>query len=349
MGLTDRAFRALMRILPAEFRGEYEREMSATFRAERRDAHGAFSLTRIWMATVVDVFRTAPDEHLDILRRDLGYTFRMLARRPTLTLTALLTLALGIGANTAIFSVVNGVLFAPLPYPDADRLVLIEEARGNAEPGTTGYLSFEALRHENASFDGIAAVAGWSAILAGDGREAERVVGARVTWDYFRTLGLRPSLGRDLEPAEDHPEGRRVAIISDELWRQRYNRDPAIIGRPATINHVTYTLAGVMPAEAIDLVTARKFPDTQIWTPLRYAETLPQACRTPAYYVVGRVKRGHRSSRQKRTSPASTSRSEEGSCRLRSSARRSDLAARVLSRPGPDAALSAGARWHCSS
>jgi hypothetical protein len=91
----------------------------------------------------------------------------MLARRPTLTLTALLTLALGIGANTAIFSVLNGVLFAPLPYPDANHLVLIEEARGHAEPGTTGYLSFEALRHENASFDGITAVAGWSPSGAG--------------------------------------------------------------------------------------------------------------------------------------------------------------------------------------
>jgi hypothetical protein len=77
-------------------------------------------------------------------------------------------------------------------------------------------------------------------------------------------LALRPSLGRDFEPAEDHPERRRVAIISDELWRQRYDRDPAIIGRPVTINHITCTLAGVMPAEATDLVTARKFSDTPL-------------------------------------------------------------------------------------
>src|SRR5687768_5897606 len=110
MRLADRQFKALMRMLPAEFRGDYEREMSATFRAERRDAHGPLRLTRVWGATVVDVFRTAPAEHLDILRRDLGYTVRMLARRPMLTCTALLTLALGIGSNTAIFSVVNGVL-----------------------------------------------------------------------------------------------------------------------------------------------------------------------------------------------------------------------------------------------
>jgi putative ABC transport system permease protein len=245
------------------------------------------------MATVVDVFRTAPREHLDLLRRDLGYTVRMLVRRPTLTVTAQPTLAPGIGANTAIFSNVNGVLLAPLPYPDADRLVLIEEARGDGEPGTTGYSSFDALRHEQGSFDGIAAFAGWSAILAGDGRDAERVIGARVTWDYFSTVGLRPSLGRDFESAEDHPERRRVAIISDELWQRRYNRDAAIVGRPVTINQVTYTLAGVMPAAATDLVTARKFPDTQVWTLLGYAEGLPQACRTCRHiHVVGRMKRG---------------------------------------------------------
>jgi putative ABC transport system permease protein len=119
------------------------------------------------------------------------------------------------------------------------------------------------------------------------------VVGARVTWDYFSTLGLRPSLGRDFEQGEDHPEHRRVAIISDELWRRRYNGDPTVIGRPVTINQVTYTLAGVMPAAATDLVTARKFPGAQIWTLLGYAESLPQACRTCRHiHVVGRLKRG---------------------------------------------------------
>ncbi len=291
MAIHDRVFKALMRLLPAEFRGDYERELLVTFRAEQREADNAADLAHVWLATVVDVFRTAPGEHLDILRRDLGYTFRMLARRPTLTITALLTLTLGIGANTAIFSVVNGVLLAPLPYPDADRLMLIEEARGDGDPGTTGYFSFDALRNENASFDGLVALAGWSAILAGDGKDAERVIGARVTWDYFRTLGLRPSPGRDFEQSEDHPERRRIAIISDRLWRRRYGGDPAIIGRDITINQATYTLAGVMPAT--DLVTTRKFPDTEVWTLLGYAEALPQACRTCRHiHIVGRVKSG---------------------------------------------------------
>lgn len=289
----DRLFRLLMRLLPAEFRGDYEREISATFRAERRAASSRAGLTRVWLATIADIFRTAPGEHLDILQRDLAYTVRMLARRPTLTLTAVMTLALGVGANTAIFSVVNGVLLAPLPYPHADRLVLIEEARADGEPGTTGYLSFDDVRRENSSLADVAALAGWSAILAGDGRDAERVVGARVTWNYLRTLELSPAIGRDFEPAEDHMDRRRVAIISDALWRRRYGADPNIIGKPLTINQLTYTLAGVMPAAVDDLVATRKFPDAEIYTLLGYSAEYPPACRTCRHiHVVGRLKEG---------------------------------------------------------
>ena len=173
-----------MRVLPAEFRGDYEREMAATFRAERRDADGAASLTRVWLATMADVFRTAPAEHIDILRRDLGYAIRMLARRPVLTLTAVLTLALGIGANTAIFSVVNGVLFAPFDYRNADEIVLVEEQRAGRDPGPTGYATFADLRNENLTLESIAALTPGLSTLTGDGRDAERVPGARVTWNY---------------------------------------------------------------------------------------------------------------------------------------------------------------------
>ena len=293
MGLPDRIFRAVLRALPSEFRGDYEREIAATFRAERRAATTSIALARVWLATLADVFRTAPGEHVDILKRDLAYTLRMLMRRPTLTATAVITLALGIGANTAIFSVVNGVLFAPLPYPDADRLVLIEEGKADGQPGTTGYLSFADLRAENSSMADIAAFAGWSAILAGDGRDAERLVGARVSWNYLRTLGIAPALGRDFQEFEDHPERRRVAIISDALWRRRYNADPGIIGKPFTINQVTYTLAGVMPQDLDELLISRKFPRSEIYTLLGYAETYAPACRTCRHiHVVGRLRDG---------------------------------------------------------
>jgi hypothetical protein len=97
-------------------------------------------------------------------------------------------------------------------------------------------------------------MAGWSAILSGDGQDAERVTGARVTWDFFRTLGVTPAIGRDFEPAQDHPDRRRVALISDSLWRRRWGADPNVVGKAVQINQVTYTLAGVMPPLTNDLI-----------------------------------------------------------------------------------------------
>jgi putative ABC transport system permease protein len=286
-------FKTLMRLLPAEFRGDYEREMAATFRAERRSADGPASLTRVWFATIADVFRTAPAEHLDILRRDVAYACRMLARRPVLTLTAVLTLALGIGANTAIFSVVNGVLFAPFDYRYADNLVLIEEQRAGRDPGMTGYMTFADLRDQNVTLESTAALAGWSATLTGDGKDAELVAGVRVTWQYFRTVGLTPRIGRDFEQAEDRPGRNGVVIISDSLWRRRYGADPNIVGRQITVNQQTVTLAGVLPPDTSDIIATRHNPGVEIWTLLGYAEHLVVASRGSRHiFVVARLKDG---------------------------------------------------------
>ncbi len=291
--MGDRVFRTLLRLLPAEFRGDYERELETTFRTERRAAAGFVGLVRLWAATVIDVFRTAPSEHLDVLGRDLRYTFRMFVRRPALTLTATLTLALGVGANTAIFSVVNGVLLAPLPYPAAERLVLIQEDEADDEPGTTGYTSFDRLRSGQQSFEWMAALSGWSATLTGEGHDAERLVGARVSWEFFRTLGITPSLGRDFERQDDHPERRRQIILSDGLWRRRFDADPSVIGKPVTVNGVAYLVVGVLPAGVRELVTAELFPGTELWTLLGYSPELPQACRTCRHIqIVARIKPG---------------------------------------------------------
>jgi MacB-like periplasmic core domain len=291
--VNDRILRAFLRLLPAEFREDYGRELALTFRTERRDSHGTLSLLRLWLATLADILSTAPGEHLDVLKCDLSYAWRMMARRPVLTLAATLTIALGVGANTAIFSVVNGVLLAPLPYVDSERVVLVQEDEPDQDPGPTGYFSFDTIRASQQAFDGLAAMAGWSAILSGDGKDAERVTGARVTWDFFRTLGVAPAIGRDFEPAEDHPDRRRVALISDSLWRRRWGADPNVVGKGVQINQVTYTLAGVMPPLTNDLVSTRVFPDTEIWSLLGYTPALPPACRSCRHvFVVGRMKHG---------------------------------------------------------
>lgn len=289
--MSVRLFRALTKLLPSEFRGDYQRDMEATFRAERREATGGIGVARLWVATIADILKTAPSEHLDIFARDLRYTVRMLARRPLLALAATLTFALGIGANTSIFSVVHGVLFAPLPYPDAGRLVFVQEDQAHDEPGTTGYFSFDRLRSEQTTFEWMAALGGWSATLTGDDGDAERLVGTRVSWAYFRMLGVRPALGRDFEREDDHPQRRRKILLSDGLWRRRFGGDTSIVGKPITVNGVAYVVAGVMPPIG-ELVSSRLYPGTEIWTLLGYSLEQPSACRSCRHIqVVGRVRR----------------------------------------------------------
>lgn len=289
-GIGDRMFRAVLRLLPREFREQHGHEIEATFRLERRDTESKLGIVRLWATTIVDVLRTAPGEHLDILRNDLRFAARMLMRRPMLTLTATITLALGIGANTAIFSVVNGVLLAPLPYPDADRLVLVEEESADDEPGTTGYTSFDRLREQQTTFQSIAAIGGWSATLTGGGREPERVSGVRVTWEYFRTLGLTPVAGRDFDRQDDHPDRRRQLILSDALWRRRFNADPTVVGQSITVNGVTYSVVGIMSGAVRDIVSERLYPGTEVWTLLGYSPELPQACTSCRHLrVIGRL------------------------------------------------------------
>jgi hypothetical protein len=126
------------------------------------------------------------------------------------------------------------------------------------------------------------------ATLTGEGRDAERVEGARVTWEYFRTVGLTPAIGRDFAQGEDSVAGPRVAIISDSLWRRRYGADPNVVGRQVTLNQQTFTLAGVMPPKT-DIITARKFPNTEIWTLLQYRTWGRRMCRGAATFPWSRV------------------------------------------------------------
>ena len=289
--MHDRLFRLLMRMLPSELRADYAREMESHFRSERSEAGGRAGMLRLWGSTVVDVLRTAPAEHIDILGRDLSYTARMFARRPSLVMTIVLMLALGIGANTAIFSVVNGVLFAPLPYRDADRLVTVREDPVNDDPGTTGYASFDVLRARQQTFESIAAYGGWYAVLRGDGQDTERVNGLRITSDYFKTLGVSPAFGRDFEAADDKPGAPRVVMLSDGLWRRRFNADPAVIGKPISINSLSYTVIGVMPASYTDMLSTLIMPEAELWRTLAYNPPQPPACASCRHIsVVGRLR-----------------------------------------------------------
>jgi putative ABC transport system permease protein len=180
------------------------------------------------------------------LWQDLRYGARRLAQQPGFTLVAVLTLALGIGANTAIFSVVNAVLLQPLPFQEPGRLARIWRASAEDERGACSYPDFADLRARQTVFERMAAWRGGDYALTGKG-EPVTLRGVVVTADLFPLLGAAPQLGRNFTTAEDQA-GNRAAILSHSLWRQRFNADPNVLGQSISINSRSYDVVGVMPA-----------------------------------------------------------------------------------------------------
>jgi putative ABC transport system permease protein len=291
--MQDRIFGALLRLLPAELRGEYGREMSATFRAERSEARGAGRVA-LWAGTLGDLLRTAPVEHWDILRRDLGFAWRTLRGRPAPFAAAVASLGLAIGGNVAMFSIADAVLFAPLGYADVDRVVLVQEQKAGREPGNMGFLTFSDVRSRSRSFTALAAASQSFAVLEGDGRDPERVAAVRASATYFDVVGVQPALGRAFTAAEDRPgSARRVAILSDRLWRRRFAADPSVVGRTVSASGIPLTVVGVMPASFDDLVASRLYEGAEMWTPLGYDPAASFACRTCRHLrVFGRLAPG---------------------------------------------------------
>jgi len=200
---------------------------------------------------------------METIFQDLRYGIRMLLKRPGFTLVAVLALTLGIGANTAIFSVVNGVLLRPLPYTNPDRIVTIwEPSRDGHTLGLTDLEYFD-YREQNHVFEEVAAFATGSANLTGSG-EPERVVATWASAGLFPTLGVEPALGRVFTAEDDKPGGAQVVLVTNGLWQRRFGSDPNIIGQQVSFNGVNRTIIGVMP---------RSFyfdnKDVQLWLPLR--------------------------------------------------------------------------------
>ena len=226
------------------------------------------------------------------ISRDIRYALRMLRRSPGFAAAAIITLALGIGANTAIFSVLNAVLLRPLPYADPDRLVMVGERSPDGSPGNTGYTTFLDWRDRTHAFEELAMIRSWIPTLIANG-EPERVSGMRVTANFFHMLGVKPSLGRDFTAAEDTPAGWRVVILSDSLWRRRFGADPSAIGRVITMNDREFTIVGVMPASFEPLISERFYQRADMWALTGYDRSLPYACRSCQHLkAFGRLKPG---------------------------------------------------------
>ena len=188
-------------------------------------------------------------DRLGELAQDLRFAVRGLLRSPGFTVIALLTLALGIGANSAICSVVRSVLLRPLPYPDSDRLVQLwtdHRARGRAQPEWLDPPEFLDWRRDNRSFSAMAAYTGWGPDLTGVG-EPEALGGVAVSGSYFDVLGVAPARGRLLTVADDDAGAERVVVLSDAVWRRRFGADAAVLGKPIQLNGDPWTIVGVLP------------------------------------------------------------------------------------------------------
>jgi len=226
------------------------------------------------------------------LARDIRYAARLLLRAPGFATIALLTLALGIGANTAIFSVLNAVLLRPLPYADPDRLVMIGERGPTGSAGNVGYATFLDWRERSHGIDEMTLIRSWSPTLIANG-EAERISGMRVSANFFHTLGVKPAIGRDFTAAEDTPAGWQLVILSDGVWRRTFGADPAVIGRVITMSGLPFTIVGVMPASFEPLISERFYKRADMWALVGYDSSLNYACRTCQHLkAIGRLKPG---------------------------------------------------------
>jgi len=216
-----------------------------------------------------------------MLLQDVRYALRSLWRSKGFATVAVLCLGFGIGVNTTIFSIVDGVLFKPFPYADPDRLRVIGaiDAHTNDTP-TLSYLDLRDWREANTVFSSMGAVSGRSLTLVDGAGEPERYLGAAISWDMFPTLGIAPAIGHLFSADDDQPATGNVVLISDDLWQSRYQRNPSVIGRQVTVNGVTRDIIGVMPPRF-------NFPTNQkLWIPLGLAASKePRSARSSLVFA----------------------------------------------------------------
>lgn len=196
---------------------------------------------------------------------DLRYAARRLRSEPGFTAITVLTLAIGIGATTAIFGAVNPILFEPLPYPDAGRIAMIREVNidGSSNDGTFGM--YRELAARSRAFAEMAVLKAWQPTMAG-ADQPERFDAQRVSASYFRVLGVPPILGRGFQPSDDRLNGPNVVVLSDGLWRRRFGADRTIVGRPIILDDDSYVVVGIMPGGFENVLA----PSAELWAPIQY-------------------------------------------------------------------------------
>src|SRR5689334_14517791 len=235
---------------------------------------------------------------MNTLLQDLRYGVRMLLKHPGVSIVAVITLALGIGANTAIFSVVNAVLLRPLTFKDPDRVVSLWEnvpvqGRWRASPA-----NFHDWKKQNTLFEDMSAYGGSTMSLTGDGAEPEQLVGTRVSSGYFAVIGVEPMLGRSFSSEEYEVGKDQVVILGNAFWKRRYAADPNVINRTITLDGTSYTVVGVMPPGLYPMrpVTTGHIDfdesEQHYWQPMSFAPQWAAVRSAHVLGVVGRLKPG---------------------------------------------------------
>jgi predicted permease len=239
-------FRALLRLYPASFRNDYGKEMARVLAERRREARGAGQVASLWIDVALDAVASAARTHADLFRQDAGYALRTFRRAPGFTATVLLVCALGVGANTAAFSLTHHVLLRPLPFAEPDRLAAVWQQQDVYNRTELSPAVFRDLRASSRSFEAMAVYTPVSANLVGQGTP-ERLEGVAVDAALLPLLGVAPALGRGFTEADDREGAPPTLLLAHGLWQSAFGGDPAVVGRTVSLDGAAHTVIGVMP------------------------------------------------------------------------------------------------------
>ncbi len=207
--------------------------------------------------------------------QDVRYALRQLRKAPGFACTVILILGLGIGGTSAIFGALNSILFEPLPYPHADRIVMIWYAGESGQRDAQAFHTYREVAERSRSFESLAVMKPWQPTLLGND-VPERIEGQRVSADYFRVLGTSPSLGRSFLPVDDNSYGPAVVVLSNGLWQRRFGSDRSIVGKHVKLDGADYLVIGVMPHGFENVLS----PSAEVWAPLQYESVNPASTET---------------------------------------------------------------------
>ena len=288
---SARLFRWLLRLLPEDTRTAHGEEMLQILRAQHRETSGGASRLRFWATALLDVIRSAPRQHAEAVGQDVSYALRGLARSPAFAATALLTIAIGTGATSAVFTVVNSVLLRPLPYRDSDRIALVWASEADRRRIWLSAPEIDDIARHARTLESAAGLMDLRFALTGTGNPEEvQLAGASAS--LFPLLGVQAAHGRLFDRRDDRDEGAEVVVLAHAFWQRRFGGSTSILGRAITLDGRPYTVIGVLPASFGIVPPSSVFPaKVDAWVPLQ--PHLPSRARDVRFlHLLVRIRRG---------------------------------------------------------